>query len=119
MSYPTVANPFQTDSGNNPSQLGQQSDEEKAKNAQKYLQVLAQVRLPWEPQIDNLIMYVNHGRRSVQDRDLWPGQPTGMEVYDDSAMLAANMLVDGMAGYMCSRNQAWFALEIPGKLNFP
>lgn len=119
MPYTTIANPFQTDSGNAPSNLGRQSDDDKAKEAQKYLQVLALERLPWEPQIDNLIRYVNHGRRSVQDRDLWPGQPTGEEIYDDSAMLACNMLVDGMVGYMCSRNQPWFALEIPGNLNFP
>jgi hypothetical protein len=42
-----------------------------------------------------------------------------MEIYDDTAMLARNMLVDGMCGYLCGRNQPWFALEIPGKLNFP
>jgi hypothetical protein len=40
-------------------------------------------------------------------------------VYDDTAMLARNMLVDGMTGYLCSRNQPWFGLEIPGKINFP
>lgn len=94
-------------------------DEDRAKQCQKYLEILAERRLPWEPMIDNLIMYVNHGRRGVQDQDLWPGQPTGLEVYDDSAMLARNMLVDGMCGYLCSRNQPWFALEIPGKLNYP
>jgi len=42
-----------------------------------------------------------------------------MEIYDPSAMLACSKLVDGMVGYLCPRNQAWFALEIPGKLNFP
>jgi hypothetical protein len=99
--------------------LAADTAEERARQAQKYLLVLAEQRLPWEPQIDNLIMYVNHGRRSIQDKDLWPGMPTGMEIYDDSAMLARNMLVDGMCGYLCGRNQPWFALEIPGKLNFP
>jgi hypothetical protein len=69
--------------------------------------------------IDNLIMYVNHGRRSVQGKDLWPGQPTGLEVFADTAMTSANMLTNGMVGYLCSRNQPWFAFELPGKLNFP
>jgi hypothetical protein len=99
--------------------LGQQRDEDKAKDCEKYLQVLAEQRLFWEPLIDNIIMYVNHGRRFIQDKDLWPGQQTGQEIFDDTAMLARNMLVDGMVGYLCSRNQPWFALELPGKFNFP
>src|ERR1017187_5622453 len=101
------------------SKLGVRTDAEKAKDCQKYLLVLADQRLPWEPAIDNIIMYVNHGRRFVQDANLWLGQQTGQEVFDDSAMLARNMLVDGMVGYLCSRNQPWFALELPGKFNFP
>lgn len=119
MSYPGVSVPYQGSGGDAPSRLGAQTDDDKARNAQKYLMVLANERLPWEPMIDNLIMYVNHGRRSIQDKDLWPGQPTGMEIYDDSAMLARKTLVKGMVGYLCSRNQPWFGLEIPGNLNFP
>ena len=69
--------------------------------------------------IDNIIAYVNHGRRFIQDTELWPGQQTGQMVFDDSAMLARNKLVDGMVGYLCSRNQPWFGLELPGKFNFP
>jgi hypothetical protein len=114
-----MAVPYQDLGGFAPSRLNGRDDDERAKDASKYLQILAMERLPWEPMIDNLIMYVNHGRRSVQDRDLWPGQPTGMEIYDDAAMLARNTLVKGMVGYLCSRNQAWFGLAIPGKLNFP
>jgi len=102
-----------------PSKLGGRSNEEKAQDCQKYLAVLAEQRLPWEPMIDNIIMYVNHGRRFIQDKDLYPGQQTGQEVYDDSAMLARNLLVDGMVGYLCGRNQPWFGLEIPGKFDFP
>jgi hypothetical protein len=101
------------------SRLNDRSADDRAKDAQKYLQVLAQERLPYEWLIDNLIMYVNHGRRSIQDKDLWPGQPTGLEIYDDSAMLACSKLVDGMVGYLCPRNQRWFALQLPGMLNFP
>ena len=102
-----------------PSQLGPRDDEQKAKDCLKNLLVLAEQRLFWEPQIDNIIAYVNHGRRFITDRDLWDGQQTGQEVFDDTAMLARNMLVDGMVGYLCSRNQPWFSLELPGKFNFP
>lgn len=101
------------------SAMGPRDDDQKAKDCQKYLQVMADYRIQWEPMIDNIIGYVNHGRRFVQDWNLWDGQQTGREVYDDSAMLARNMLVDGMVGYLCSRNQPWFALELPGKFNFP
>lgn len=99
--------------------MGKRTEDEKAKDCQKYLNVLADQRLPWEPMIDNIIMYVNHGRRSVSGTSLWDGQQTGQEVFDDSAMLARNKLVDGMVGYLCSRNQPWFDLELPGKFNFP
>lgn len=101
------------------SKLGYRTDDQKAKDAEKYLEVLAQQRILWEPMLDNIIQFVNHGRRFIQDKDLWDGQQTGQEVYDDSAMLARNRLVDGMVGNLCSRNMAWFGLELPGKLNFP
>jgi hypothetical protein len=107
------------DKGNPLSKLGKRDNDQKAKDCLKYLLVLAEQRLFWEPQIDNIIAYVNHGRRFITDRDLWDGQQTGQMVYDDTAMLARNLLVDGMVGYLCSRNQSWFALEIPGKFNFP
>lgn len=101
------------------SKLGTRSNDQKAKDCEKYLEVLALQRLYWEPQLDNIIAFVNHGRRFIQDRDLQDGQQTGQEVYDDTAMLARNKLVDGMTGYLCSRNQPWFGLELPGKINFP
>ena len=121
MPYPSLATATQYISSREyaPSPTGQRDDDQKAKDAQKYLQVLAEYRLQWEPMIDNIIQYVNHGRRFVQDLNLWDGQQTGQMVYDDSAMLARNKLVDGMVGYLCSRNQPWFALELPGKFNFP
>ena len=120
MPYPTLsASRTEISRGYAPSKLGKRSDDDKAKDCEKYLEILAQQRLYWEPQIDNIIAYVNHGRRFIQDRNLQPGQQTGQEVYDDTAMLARNKLRDGMVGYLCSRNQPWFGLEIPGKLNFP
>jgi len=101
------------------SKLGARNNDQKAKDCEKYLEVLALQRLYWEPQLDNIIAFVNHGRRFIQDRDLQDGQQTGQEVFDDTAMLARNKLVDGMTGYLCSRNQPWFGLELPGKINFP
>src|SRR3974390_1750211 len=100
MPYPTFAAPryYGSSTGGPASILGQRTDEEKAKDCQKYLMTLAEIRLPWEPMIDNIIAYVNHGRRFVQDKDIWPGQQTGQEVYDDSAMLARKKLRDGMVG---------------------
>ena len=105
--------------GNQPSKLGSRTDDQKARDCEKYLEILATQRLFWEPQIDNIIAYVNHGRRFVQDRELWPGQQTGQEVFDDSAMLARNRLADGMVGNLCSRNMDWFLPVLPGKLNYP
>ncbi len=121
MPYPILAaeRNYNSTIGWSPSKLGKRDDEAKAKDCEKYLEILAAQRLFWEPMIDNIIMYVNHGRRFIQDKDLYPGQQTGQEIYDDTAMLARNMLVDGMTGYLCSRNQPWFGLELPGKLNFP
>ena len=121
MSYPALlsANQYTTMVGYPQSKFDPRTAEEKAKDCQKYLTVLAEQRLWWEPMIDNIIMYVNHGRRFVTYRDQWPGQQTGQEIYDDTAMLARKILVDGMVGYLCSRNQPWFALELPGKFNFP
>lgn len=119
MAYPSVAAQYESSGGFTPSRLNGRSDDDRAKDCQKYLQVLADQRLLWEPQIDNLILYVNPGRRLIQEKDRLPSFPTGMEIYDDAAILAKNMLVDGMVGYLCGRNQPWFALGIPGKLNFP
>ncbi len=120
MPYPATAPTQQyIGTGFDPSSLGPRTDEQRAKDIEKNLSLLAQYRLLWEPMIDTLIMYVNDGRRSVQDKDLWPGQPTGQFIYDDSARLAKNMLVDGMVGYLCSRNQPWFALQLPTKMQFP
>jgi hypothetical protein len=95
------------------------TDDQKAKDIEKTLRYLAEVRLYFEPMIDNIITYVNHGRRRVSDKDLKKGQKTGLEIYDGSAMSALNLLVDGMCGYLCSRNQRWFRFTLPGKLNFP
>ena len=65
-----LATPYMDSGGYAPSRLNDRSADNRAKDAQKYLQVLAQERLPWEWMIDQLIAYVNHGRRSIQDLSL-------------------------------------------------
>jgi hypothetical protein len=119
VSYPLAATTNAGDRGYDPTKLGSRDNDQKAKDCLKYLLILAEQRLFWEPMIDNIIAYVNHGRRFISQQNLWDGQQTGQYVYDDTAMLARNMLVDGMVGYLCSRNQPWFGLQIPGKFNFP
>jgi hypothetical protein len=94
-------------------------ENDRAKEIGKYLKVLAQVRLPFEDQIDNILRFVNHSRRMINDKDMMKGQKTGLEVYSDAAILAKNILVDGMVGALCPRNSRWYTYELPGKLNFP
>lgn len=101
------------------SKMGSRTDEQKAKDCEKYLEVLSQQRLYWEPLLDNIIAFVNPGRRFIQDRQLMDGQQTGQEIYDDAAPLARNKLVDGMTGNIFPRDQEWFGLEIPDKINYP
>lgn len=95
------------------------TDDEKAKECEKILGILAQIRQPYEPMIDNIITYINHSRRKIVDKDLQKGQKTGIEVYDGTALGALNLLVDGLCGYTASRNLKWIGCILPGKFNFP
>jgi len=95
------------------------TDQEKAEDCNKYQKYLADIRLPFESMIDNIITYVNHSRRKIVDKESMKGQKTGMEIYDGSAMMAKNLMVDGMVGYLCGRNLQWFSFGLPGKFNFP
>lgn len=83
------------------------TNDEKAKDVLKFLDILAGIRLYYEDMVDNIITYVNHSRRRISDKDLTPGQKTGVEVYDGTPLSAKNILVDGMVGYLCSRNSRW------------
>ena len=47
-----LATPYMDSGGYAPSRLNDRSADNRAKDAQKYLQVLAQERLPWEWMID-------------------------------------------------------------------
>jgi hypothetical protein len=104
----------------------ERTDQQKAEDVNKYLNILQQIRLPWEDQVDNILRFVNHSRRLISDN--WSNMPnqqytkgrrTGMEVFSDAAILARNVLVDGMAGSYCPRNTPWYKYRLPGKLNFP
>jgi len=95
------------------------ANEEKAKECERTLTVLADVRRDCEEDIDTIITFINHSRRRIKDRPQGKGKKTGMEVYDGTAFSARNLLVDGMVGYTCSRSQRWFAFDLPGIINFP
>jgi hypothetical protein len=69
--------------------------------------------------IDEVIKYVHHGRRKITDKTMLKGGKTGMDVYDGSAISAANLATDGISGYSFSKSYKWFNYVLPGKLNFP
>ena len=95
------------------------SDDDKAKDVSSTLEYLAEIRRHFEPMIDDILTYVTHSRRKIYEDKSTRGVKTGHDVFDGSAMSAINMLVDGMVGYLCSRNQRWFRFSLPGKWNFP
>lgn len=90
---------------------------DKVKDCEKRLTYLAEVRSNFEDAVDMLLTYFSHGRRKVSDTS--KGKTTGLEVYDDVAVRAKNMLVDGMTGYLVSRSMRWFSYTLPLKFNFP
>jgi hypothetical protein len=94
------------------------TDDDKVRKIESTLKLLESIRLPWEAQIDNIIKFINHGRRKISDKDGMKGQKTGIDVYDGTAISAKNLLVDGMCGYMMSRSLRWLAFILPGKFNF-
>jgi len=95
------------------------TDEDKSKLIEKTQGLLEQIRLPYEPMVDEVIKFVNHSRRKISDKDAQKGQKTGHDVYDGTAMSAVNLASDGIHGYLCSSSIHWFDFTLPGKLNFP
>jgi hypothetical protein len=95
------------------------TEEQKVKDIERCLEALIQVRQYWEPEIDEVITYINHGKRLITEKDSPKGARTGLEVYDGTALQALNILVDGMCGYSVSRSFRWFQYSLPNKLNFP
>src|SRR5512139_561672 len=95
------------------------TDKQKAEDVIKYLKVLSDIRSLFEPMMDEIVTYVNWSRRKITDKGTIKGQKTGIEVYSSGALLAKNLLVDGMMGIVCPRNMRWAAYTLPGKWNFP
>ena len=93
--------------------------EEKARRAEKMFSALAEVRKPFESQIDEIIEYVQHSRRKISDKDARKGQKTGIKVYDGTAISALNLMTDGLCGYTASPSFHWYAYVLPGKWNVP
>jgi hypothetical protein len=94
------------------------TDEDKVKSIEKMQSLLEQIRLPYEAQVDEVIKFVNHGRRKISDKEAQKGKQTGQDVYDGTALSAVNLASDGIHGYMCSSSIHWFDFTLPGKLNF-
>ena len=95
------------------------TDQKKAEDAKKILDVLIQIRQPYESMVDEILTFVNHSRQRIKDKDSQRGQKTGIEVYDGTALSALNLLTDGMCGYSVSRSYKNFNYTLPGRLNFP
>ncbi len=99
--------------------MGTRTDQQKVDDSFKNLDALIKIREPFEPMIDDVITYVNHGRRKIKDKEMSKGNKTGSEVYDGTAITAKNLMRDGLCGYTVSQHFRWFEYTLPGKFNFP
>lgn len=93
------------------------TDDQKAKDAMAVKEILAQIRRPYEPMIDDILTYIQHSRRRIMEGQ--KGEKTGSDVYDGTALGALNLLSDGLFGYLVAPSLRWFGLTLPGKLIFP
>ncbi len=94
------------------------TEEKKIKIYLNNLTSLSKIREPFEPMIDDVTTYVNHGRRKIKDNTT-KGTKTGLEIYDGTAITAKNLMRDGLCGYTVSQHFRWFEYTLPGKFNFP
>lgn len=95
------------------------TDDQKAKDAMAIQGILAEIRRPYESMVDDILIYIQHSRRRITDKNAPKGQKTGTEVYDGTALGALNLLADGLFGYLVAPSLRWFGLTLPGKLSFP
>jgi hypothetical protein len=79
---------------------------------------LEDIRRPYEAHIDEILTYIYHGRRRILEKDSAKGAKTGIQVYDDTALRALNLLTDGLTGYTVSRSFKWFGYSLPHRINF-
>jgi hypothetical protein len=96
-----------------------EKQEDIVKYCTKTFEVLKDIRRPYELEVDEVIKFVNHGRRKITDKVATKGQRTGKDIYDGTAMSAASLASDGIHGYLCSQSIHWFDFTLPGKFNFP
>ncbi|MFH1640363.1 MAG: portal protein [Candidatus Omnitrophota bacterium] len=94
------------------------TDEEKVKHCLKSLSIMQEDRKQVEPMVDEIIKFVHHSRRKINIGEE-KGQKTGVDIYDGTALSAANLAADGIHGYLCSQSIHWFDFTLPGKFNFP
>ncbi len=87
------------------------------KDVENTLEVLKRVRKPFEAQIDDILTYIYHGRRTIRNTTM-KGQKTGTRVYDGTALHAVNLLTDGLTGYTISKSFNWFGHSLPHKIQF-
>ena len=95
--------------------MAEQSEQDKTllKNITTTLKSLEEIRRPWEPMVDDIIDFVYHSRRKIDDTDTTKGNKTGIQVYDGTALSAANLLTDGLTGYTISKSFNWFGYSLP------
>lgn len=84
-----------------------------AKDLLNKFKFLKRIRQPYEAEVDQVIKFVDHSVRTINEKN--KGTRTGRDVYDGTAISALNMMVDGIAGYLCSRNLKWFRYTLPVK----
>lgn len=82
------------------------------KDIEDTLAVLKDIRRPFESQIDDILTYIYHGRRTIRNTSD-KGARTGGKVYDGTALHAVNLLTDGLTGYTISKAFNWFGHSLP------
>jgi len=92
-------------------------DSDIVKEVMSTQEALAEIRRPYESMIDDILTYIYHGRRKINDKTL-KGQKTGIQVYDGTAIGAVNLLTDGLTGYTISKSFKWFSYALPQKTRY-
>lgn len=92
------------------------TDEQKAKDCIRTLGQLQQIRQPYEYMVDQILTYINHGRRKINESKTRKGQSTGIEIYDGTAPQSLNIAADAFAGYSASRSSKWFEYSLPNRM---
>lgn len=98
--------------------MAERTEDQRIKDAKAALKAMEDERRPFEAEIDNIITYVNDGRRRIKDTKSTRGKRTGTEKYDSTATESLNVLQDGLCGHTISRSFRWFSYAVPTKMQF-